>query len=673
LSTLEKTVGDLRHKHDRANVFVVGDLVIDHTVFVIRPDATKPQPASFSGEEEFQVIRRLDTAGGAATTARLLSALSEGTTYLWGVVGTSPWGTFRESLHNSQSIDGAKRHIELRGVRDETDAPIATVSRLVEVVENQDGNESYVRRGRFIEFGLVHIPAFKRHSVLYHLKRAHATKTQFDAIVLNDFSLGTLRSRTIKRINRFAGRAKIPIFLRIRTNGSRYRRVALRGLVCTLKEWVRLVDDDRGAAYWLSNYSNAAHAAEIARRSLYLFPGAQCIAILIGDAAFDGCVLIGPSAPDTLERRVVSYRIDGWRRSGSHQIGTSDVVAAAFFVGLGFERESISFAGAESALRHAVGIADAYQHSGWHRVPPREAASSTAPLRLSRLRDIHSSFGTAYLPPGDRIVLKEAHTLIEGQLSVTETVRDMIKALHQSVMEDAGSVVLVAPGGMGKTELGKALIDDLKSAGVVAGWHRDIVEDAKHKWDWRKPQDIIRRIRAHSPGDNRCLVIVDEATKLKGSEAMKTQGVVLLNAAATNNIRFLFIDADFANSRGLESQFGNRCVWHKLPGIVERPRDIPYVLANCLLRKIGDGGDDVLSVETAVVVGLIEWMLTYRKAFRDLDKIAQAAIKEKARAREVVSSASDKKMFRREHFRIPEGPLEWPDLVWLADVMTVSY
>jgi hypothetical protein len=56
LSTLEKTVGDLRHKHDRANVFVVGDLVIDHTVFVIRPDATKPQPASFSGEEAPQLL-----------------------------------------------------------------------------------------------------------------------------------------------------------------------------------------------------------------------------------------------------------------------------------------------------------------------------------------------------------------------------------------------------------------------------------------------------------------------------------------------------------------------------------------------------------------------------------------------------------------------------------------
>src|SRR5260370_31802321 len=95
--------------------FIIGDLVIDHTVFV-KDTTADHQPKG--GEHIFQVLRRTDMAGGAANCARILAALSDGETYLWGITGRSHWGRFRTILSHAQAVDGSTKAIELRGVAD---------------------------------------------------------------------------------------------------------------------------------------------------------------------------------------------------------------------------------------------------------------------------------------------------------------------------------------------------------------------------------------------------------------------------------------------------------------------------------------------------------------------------------------------------------------------------
>jgi len=117
----------------KKNIFVIGDLVIDHTVFVRIPTGSF-QPAT--GEAVYKVIRRQDTAGGAANSARILSVLNEGHTYLWGVIGGSKWGSFRMILESSELLDNARSNIEFRGSQDETDAQMNTITRLILVEDS---------------------------------------------------------------------------------------------------------------------------------------------------------------------------------------------------------------------------------------------------------------------------------------------------------------------------------------------------------------------------------------------------------------------------------------------------------------------------------------------------------------------------------------------------------
>jgi len=78
------------------SIFVIGDLVIDHTIFV-RFISERPHQA-IEGEQVFEVLRRQDDVGGATNTARILSVINRGKTYLWGIVGKSMWGSFRKIL-----------------------------------------------------------------------------------------------------------------------------------------------------------------------------------------------------------------------------------------------------------------------------------------------------------------------------------------------------------------------------------------------------------------------------------------------------------------------------------------------------------------------------------------------------------------------------------------------
>jgi hypothetical protein len=91
----------------KRHVFIIGDLIVDHDIFV-RGRATSSSNSQGT-ESHLDIIRRQDTAGGAANSARILAILNEGETYLWGVVGKCHWGNFRTILEGSHAIDGAQK------------------------------------------------------------------------------------------------------------------------------------------------------------------------------------------------------------------------------------------------------------------------------------------------------------------------------------------------------------------------------------------------------------------------------------------------------------------------------------------------------------------------------------------------------------------------------------
>ena len=194
----------------KKNIFVIGDLVIDHTIFVKIPESPH-QPVG--GEKIFEVLRRVNTAGGAANVARTLSILNEGKTFLWGIVGHSRWGDFRTILEESQTLDGARSNIEFRGVADETNAQMNTISRVITVSWNPpDYYSGRHHEFRFYEYHRMHIPNEKRRTVLNFLERADE-KYRLDAIIINDLDMGCLTAAIIEEVSSFATAREIPIFV----------------------------------------------------------------------------------------------------------------------------------------------------------------------------------------------------------------------------------------------------------------------------------------------------------------------------------------------------------------------------------------------------------------------------------------------------------------------------
>jgi bifunctional ADP-heptose synthase (sugar kinase/adenylyltransferase) len=110
------------------NVFVLGDLILDHAIFVGQKGDGSYQRVQ--DESAYSVHRRTNLAGGAANCARVLAAVSAGRTYLWGVGGRSPWGRFSEVLDQSHVYDAAPGRAVLRGIVDQH-AKTNTITRLI--------------------------------------------------------------------------------------------------------------------------------------------------------------------------------------------------------------------------------------------------------------------------------------------------------------------------------------------------------------------------------------------------------------------------------------------------------------------------------------------------------------------------------------------------------------
>jgi hypothetical protein len=595
-------------------VFVVGDLIIDHTVFVHSAQTGHLEPVS--GEMAFQVQRRLDTAGGAATAARSVSVSSSGMTFLWGLLGTSQWGTFRSILETSQALDGAMHPIELRGTQDETDAPMSTVSRLVLVSHESPGQERYERKARFVDSGKVHVPLSRLNDVTYHLQLANKAHP-LDVIVLDDLNAGALSPELIAHVSAFASESNIPMVVRLRRDATRYASVRARAVVCTLAEWVHLVRSIHDADYWKRNITKSVVADEFARLSLFTFPKVDSHIVLVGDDWIESAITIEPAGADTLASRVcLRSGVPIEAKGKSHQVGTSDIFTG--IVALELAEHGSATGSLNLALDAAVQVAEQYQRTSWHRIPQVPRRQSRTPTKTISERP----FGAQYLPQTDAIELSRAKTSILGVLSVTELMIENIERLQKDIeggWDDSQSVILVASGGSGKTIIGDELINAARKQGHEAHWFQDL----RIPWNWSHPAELLASIQnSVATGGRKLLIAVDEALKLKGASSVATKGVVLLNSAKEAGVRFLFIDADFTESKlnGLRSQFGRRCTIHVLPSSWQRPHDIPYVMAQALKRGLPEHPPKVV-IEAAALVSVIEWMLRGRINFGELVKL----------------------------------------------------
>ncbi len=564
----------------RKNIFVIGDLYIDHDIFV-----TELEPLRDSGglEARYNVIRRQDTAGGAANTARILSVLNDGRTFLWGVVGTSHWGNFRTVLEKSEAIDGANRPIELRGVGDETDPPMNTVTRLL-VVEDNRPDVVIRRAARYYDIDHVHISEEKRDAVIYHLEHIEERKIRFDAIVINDFERNTITKPLIDRIATFAVRHRIPLFVDPHYTRSRYIGIKATAILPNLREWCELVGDVR-PEYWRNNLSHPEALREMAVLSFQHLGNFEYHIIKCDR---DGAVLFLPHAGKRELYAIyhlppVALEVDTPRA----QMGCGDIMTAVF--ALEFPAQRSSSHAVLQAFHRANEAVAAYREMTWHRMPSGGAVQ--AKRRESRSLaidpDADITKGVLFLPKARTINLRVCETSLEGLYSQDETFKATIRNLLNDVTsrwapERRRSIVLGAPPGTGKTTILNCLPaiaahNSIETENMTATRNS---ADGLHTISPTTFRDEFRRLRDGAGG--RLLIFVDEALKEPTLTFIKQHAPVLLEAAHAEEVRFLFMSSEFTLELEEASEwrelFG-RCRTYYLSDLEERPFDIPYIVA----------------------------------------------------------------------------------------------
>jgi hypothetical protein len=185
--------------------------------------------------------------------------------------------------------------------------------------------------------------------------------------------------------------------------------------------------------------------------------------------------------------------------------------------------------------------------------------------------------------------------------------------------------VLAAVGGSGKSEISKHLVNTARQAGLEACE----LPELNVKWSWSTPDKTILSIKKACTARSSAppFVVVDEALKLTGAAKIATNGVVLLNAAADQGLRLLFIDADFAkiNVDILRSQFLRRVSLYELPLPWERPFDVPYVFF-ALLRMHAVNRNVEIAIKASALVAIVEWFIAKRQNFGNLNSLARRLV-----------------------------------------------
>ncbi len=581
------------------NVFVLGDLVIDHTVYI--EDDYQRQATSRDDERIYRVLRRQDTLGGAANCARILAVLNSGHTFLWGIHGHSPWGTFAQLLAYCLVLDGAESNIEFRGVLDDTGATMNSISRLIKLDDRDYSKRTIVTR--FDDYGNLCVSGDRLETSYSYLER-ETEKHGIDSIVINDFDMGALSARQIQRIADFAEERSIPLFVDPKYTKDKYQAIPGTVLAPNLHEWCILV----GGRYpeWRKRVRGRRqeHLTEMAYRSARGFPGFK-YHIITCDV--DGMIIIGPH-PASQHCHAIYHIAAQADDNSSSQIACGDTLIAA--LALYYEHDLSSSSADEffMAILKANAVAACVQDMKWHQMPTHRAVSQAfTAISEDPINPIASAHdGILYLPADSNVFILDGKTAIHGIVSVNDSFVKTLDAIVRDVSGESEriekSIILTAPGGHGKSKILEGLENLANSAGVsmvnaaplISGLDADQI-----------PGELKKLINGLDSSGGPYVILMDEAMKLDFGKFLLTTGIVSLMNRMKNG-RFLFADADFPRHfENIDSQIMRRCVIYELSGICERPKDIAYIVGSVLLSLELPMEAKYVEIESSALITLI--------------------------------------------------------------------
>ena len=586
------------------NIFVLGDLVHDHAIFVERKTAPH-QPVAQEGV--YVVQSRLDTAGGAANCARILAATSYGKTFLWGITGRSLWRDFPTILLDCHNLDAADQPIRFRGLYDPA-IPMNTITRIV--LRERDG---HTHVARYDDVGHSSISRARALRAVEHVLENNEEQ-DIHAIIVNDLDMNSLSRELCEELAEFAQSKGIGIFVDPKRNFSKYAGIRGTAILPNLKEWCHIIGEPENDMAWRKKLVEEDGLIRRARRSLTVMPNFVHHVIKCDR---DGVILITPG-PQSLNRYLVyllaPHPTDVPDDQLNPQLGYGDVMAGILALQYASSnKQSHPGERMHAALRIANRVVACYRQMPYHRLPNRnqiERLRSALPAAVTP-RPLEA--GMIHLPTAERIILNEHRTAISGLISVDPDFRSEIEKLVKFFqsgwdVEDARSAILSARGGSGKTEIMKGLdrvLGDRFSVVNMEAYAKLVQKNAAPPLD----AYIDKVWEDVGNGYDGLVCVFDEAFKRAINILKNTAGVSSLEDGHAKKVRFLFIDADLEKYRAQlsESQFMTRCDEFMLPALRDRPWDICHIFAAMLGQHLKPRS--VLSVQGDALVALVDWLM----------------------------------------------------------------
>lgn len=605
----------VRTDEKQVNIMVVGDIVVDHTIFAV------DRAYAHGSEEGTTVVRRVNTVGGAANAARFLSIFNPGRTYLVGFEGPTMWGSVRDLFKESKVYDGHTRDIDMRLVSAEGDSTIDTINRLVRVSSRQELPQGK-RDRRWEDLGNLTIPDYKRNALYDLIEQAHRDSGGLGGIILSDLDRGVLVEPFVKKVAELTQREGIALVVDPKRQGGRYCGIPGLAFLPNLEEWCRLVDEEKLLEDYRTNLDNPEMLKKMAKKTVDAFPHFQYYVITCDE---QGAVLmISDSLPD-----LEIYRIPALsgQSAGVVKLGAGDVFTAMFLL------KYLQFAGGKDvaieACAHASAASAAHLSTEWHRFPShrevekakasaREQPRKATSLPGNRVRLVRGCIRKE----GDRINLKDAQTRAAGLMSVDPTYREKIKQMAIRVDEfrenvKAGGrkrlpkpmlILLGGPPRNGKTVAIEALV----------GFEATAKDPVFLKG--RSVEEISEKLKART-GE---FILIDEAVKDDYWPAIRGCVGQIQNWSKQFKVCFIFVSQEFRERSELHSrtwkkyeELYGRCHCFFLSPLNERLNDIPYILAAGVQSR---HGGSFFELPWAVISEAIEEIHAKRGTTSDLSK-----------------------------------------------------
>lgn len=586
---------------ESVNVFVLGDLVLDHFI----PATAKQrlhQPEA--GERVFDGHPRRTIPGGAANCARLIAALGLGRVCLWGLSGHSPWGSFAEILQKSSVSDRPDRGVIYHGAHNESHR-MNTITRLVSI------DDMGTRHREFRVDDIDYFPTSdgQRYDALTYL-RAEQEQHGIHAIILNDLDMSSLTEPLVTEVGQFAREKNIPIFIDPKRDWHKYREIHATCVLPNLKEWCYIVDDPDGERKWRRDIEHGL-LNRLAIRSLRYMPNAEFHLIKCDRL---GLVLIAPSdAGHRVVHRVEAHPTRASKLPG--QLGAGDILVAALAMEYAAAaRESDDNKPMIKALEKALAVVACYLEIDWQQVPTRRDIRLFELQKMAVRNSATIPESVLYLPKADQVQLHKFSVVNSKLVSNDSSYRSKIEQVADFLMNGWGqsephSAIVTGRGGIGKSELTEALKRMLIDHNVFVWGDFD-----PSRANCLDVDSALAQIRAKANelpmGTRGILVVIDEAFSKAPHLLVAECGKMLLQEAAKCKplTRFLFVDADLERHRSelSESQFLSRCREFLVPALSSRPGDIPYIFGAACLNHLGSSS---VRISEAVLLGVINGLL----------------------------------------------------------------